>query len=274
VQSFVPQLAALHNLIALSLSTQSPARLLFISSIGAAIPAPSPHQKVTIIPETPVISPSHIPGTGYGRSKLIGERMIEAAVSSYNARATVLRVGQVVPSLTEGSQLWNPNESIPLLVRSAITTGSLPGTMSAGGTDMCSWIPVDVLSKAILDIGFEDLRDGETSSLVYNLVHPRTFSWGKDFLPALKDAGMAFEIVDYKTWLEKVRGSEEDVRKNPSRKLLDLWEEQARATGEMRGEVLFSTVESERRSEALRNAGSFVENGMVKALVEAWREVW
>jgi hypothetical protein len=146
--------------------------------------------------------------------------------------------------------------------------------MSAGGTDMCSWIPVDVLSKAILEIGFEDLRDGETSSLVYNLVHPRTFSWGKDFLPALKDAGMTFEIVDYKTWLEKLRGSEEDVRKNPSRKLLDLWEEQARATGEMRGEVLFSTVESERRSEALRNAGSFVENGMVKALVEAWREVW
>jgi hypothetical protein len=200
--------------------------------------------------------------------------MVEAAVSSCNARATVLRVGQIVPSLTEGSQLWNPNESIPLMVRSALTTGLLPETMSAGGMDMCSWIPVDVLSKAILEIGFDSLKEGEASSLVYNLVHPRTFSWGKDFLPALKDAGMVFGIVDYGTWLKKVRGSEEDVRKNPSRKLLEFWEEQARATGDTRGEVLFSTVEAERRSEALRNAKSFVENGIVKALVEAWREVW
>jgi thioester reductase-like protein len=274
VQSFTPQLASLHNLISLSLSTHSPAHLLFISSIGAAITAPSPNQRVTIIPETPVISPSHIPGTGYGRSKLIGERMVETAVSSYNARATVLRVGQVVPSLTEGSQLWNPNESIPLMARSALTTGSLPGTMSAGGTDICSWIPADVLSKAILEIGFDDLNESEAPSLVYNLVHPRMFSWGKDFLPALKDAGMVFEIVDYGTWLQNVRGSEEDVKKNPSRKLLEFWEGQARAAGEMRGEVLFSTVEAERRSETLRNAGSFVENGMVKALVETWREVW
>jgi hypothetical protein len=60
----------------------------------------------------------------------------------------------------------------------------------------------------------------------------------------LKDAGMAFETVNYGTWLEKVRGSEEDVKKNPSRKLLDFWEEEATATGEMRGEVLFSTVET------------------------------
>jgi hypothetical protein len=72
------------------------------------------------------------------------------------------------------------------------------------------------------------------------------FLGGGIFLPALKDAGMVFEIVDYGTWLEKVRESEEDVKRQPSRKLLDFWEEQARVTGEMRGEVLFSTVEAER----------------------------
>jgi thioester reductase-like protein len=112
VQSFVPQLDSLYNLIALSLSTHSPAHLIFISSTGAEITAPSPNQKVTIIPETPVISRSHIPGAGYGRSKPVGERMVEAAVPSYDSRAKVLRVGQIVPSLTEGSQLWDRNESI------------------------------------------------------------------------------------------------------------------------------------------------------------------
>ena len=91
-------------------------------------------------------------------------------------------------------------------------------------------------------------------------------------MPALKGAGMVFEIVDYGTWLEKVREGEEDVKRHPSRKLLDFWEEQARVTGEMRGEVLFSTVEAERRSEAMRNAESFIENGIVKALLERFGE--
>ena len=109
--------------------------------------------------------------------------MVEAAVSSYNARATVLRVGQIVHILTQGSQLWNPNESMPLMVRSALTTGSLPGTMGSGGTDMCSWLPVDILSKAILEIGVDDPREGETG-LIYNLVHPRSFSWGQIFSPS------------------------------------------------------------------------------------------
>jgi hypothetical protein len=93
-------------------------------------------------------------------------------------------------------------------------------------------------------------------------------------LPALKDAGMVFEIVDYGTWLENVGESEEDVKRNPSRKLVDFWEEQGRVTREMRGKMLFSRVEAERRSEALGNAESLVENGMIKPLVEAWIEVW
>ena len=38
--------------------------------------------------------------------------------------------------------------------------------------------------------------------------------------------------------------------------------------------MLFSRVEAERRSEALGNAESLVENGMIKPLVEAWIEVW
>ena len=42
---------------------------------------------------------------------------------------------------------------------------------------------------------------------------------------------MVFEIVDYGTWLEKVGESEEDVKRNPSRKLVDFWEEQGRVTG-------------------------------------------
>jgi hypothetical protein len=67
--------------------------------------------------------------------------------------------------------------------------GSLPETMSVVGTDVCSWIPVDVLSKAILEIDFDDLKEGETSSLVYNLVHPRTFFFGERFPPCAERCG-------------------------------------------------------------------------------------
>lgn len=276
VQAFVPQLESLHNLLALSLATASPTRLLFTSSIGAAI-GTTLSQKIAMIPESPVESPTHVPATGYGRSKLIGERMVEAAVFSSSARATVLRLGQIAPSLNLGSHLWNPNESIPLMVRSSLTTGVLPNRMS-GGANTCSWLAVDTVSKAVLEIGHLCGRENEVAgrepSIVYNIVHPRPFSWGNDFLPALKAAGLVFEPVDYRAWLEKLKVSEQRVEKNPSRKLLELWDERGGATAEERGEMQFVTTQAETESAALRNAGGYVEKKMVKALVDAWRDVW
>ena len=81
---------------------------------------------------------------GYARSKLVGEKIVQAAVEQ-GARATVLRIGQVVGSKEQRG--WNENEMVPLIVRSAITMGMLPELEMT-----CRWLPVDVLATTILDL--------------------------------------------------------------------------------------------------------------------------
>jgi len=98
----------------------------------------------TIIPEAPITDLRHASPSGYARSKVLAERMIENAVASSSASATTLRIGQTVPAKTSGSQLWYPNEMILLMVQSALTTDALPET--PGSSDQCSWIDVDTLS--------------------------------------------------------------------------------------------------------------------------------
>ena len=81
---------------------------------------------------------------------------------------------------------------------------------------------------------------------------------------------MAFEAVAWKEWRGKLRGSETDAQRNPSRKLLGFWEEQKRG----RRDVKFVTKAAEDKSEALRRAEGVVEKRYVKDLLEAWRDVW
>ncbi|CZR55845.1 uncharacterized protein PAC_05733 [Phialocephala subalpina] len=127
VTSFIPQLQALRNLVNLSLISpfENSAKILFCSSVGTAIATPGFH--VTIA-ESPIPDLAHASPTGYARSKLIAERILEAASRDFCADTTILRIGQIVPSTVkgEGSMLWNPNEMIPLMIRSALVTGALP----------------------------------------------------------------------------------------------------------------------------------------------------
>lgn len=217
--------------------------------------------------------------------------MIENAsgAPNINANATILRIGQIIPAKGTGSQLWNPTEMIPLMVRSALTTGALPDT--PGSSDQCSWIDVDVLSAAIIEIGgIGDLsikggggggqQHQQHQQLVYNLVHPRPFSWKDEFLPALRSAGgLEFETTNWSAWFEKLRGSELDVRKNPSRKLLDFWGGggggSAREDGKrkMTREVIFDTTAAG-KTDALRTAEKVVSEEYVARLVAEWKKVW
>lgn len=230
-----------------------------------------------LIAEAPIPDLRQAAGTGYSRSKLVGERIVEAATHA-GARATILRIGQIVPAHSEGSQLWNPNEAIPLIIRSAETIGALPSSTGATGADNMTWIEADVLAKTVVELGgigpAKDNSGHDESRLVYNLVHPHSFSWREDFLPALQNAGLKFDTVSWSEWLARLSASEKDVEKNPSRKLLGFWEAQGNAGKKGQGEVRFETGEAEKKSGALRNAPRLVDGDRVATLLEAWRKVW
>ena len=229
------------------------------------------------IPSLPIPLLTSASPTGYARSKLIAEKILESASQTYGADITILRIGQIIPAKEMGSQLWNVNEMIPLIVRSAITCGVLPDIPGNGG-DSCLWIDGETLAKTILEIGnLDEGLDRESSfvkgkeRLVYNIVNPRPISWIRDFLPALKNAGLVFEVVGRKEWLERLRGSEDNVEKNPSRKLLGFWSGQGKG-GEK--EVRFETAEAEEKSRSLRDGGAVVDREYVKKLVSAWTKAW
>jgi thioester reductase-like protein len=177
----------------LSLTRTAEAQLIFCSSISAALGT----QPNVTIPSAPLESLQHASPTGYGKSKLGAERIIQNGVEEYGVRCTILRIGQIVPSRVVGrNKLWSPNEMIPLVVRSANIIGCLPDRVGGGG---CEWLEVEVVTKFVMDVcGFETKapndRDEVNKCLVYNVAHPKSFSWNEDFLSLLRDAGMVLRL--------------------------------------------------------------------------------
>jgi hypothetical protein len=129
-------------------------------------------------------------------------------------------------------KLWNPNEMIPLLIRNASVTHALPDRISRGGGGDCEWVEVGVVAKSVVNMCHFDKRDEKEDGFsVYNITHPKSFSWEWEFLPALEKTRVDFKKVGYMDWQNTLRDTDTDLTKNPSRKLLAFWEAQAEAAG-------------------------------------------
>ena len=308
LSSFEPSLKGLQNLIQLSLNVSSarPARLLFCSSISAALGVPPP----TWIPEAPISDLNHVSETGYAQSKLVSEHIVQKAVEDAGADAVILRVGQVIGDAKHG--VWNDTEAFPLIIRSAVTMGILPELSST-----CEWLPVDTLAKSIIQIGgIASTEEPHTNGfhsdftsngleangslthpkprLVYNLVSPYSFSWTSDLLPALSSAGLSFRPRSLATWLHQLRKlsstayphsssngattpAAADPDQNPAIKLISFFEESFQDNnGEAGGDlgIRFETKDAEEVAPALRDAPLVIESGLLRKMVEAWKEKW
>ncbi|KAK5132675.1 hypothetical protein LTR08_008719 [Meristemomyces frigidus] len=276
VRSFEAQhIAGVHNLINLCLrvSLPTPAKFFFCSSISAASGTPKP----ATIAESAVEDLAHAQETGYGRSKLVSEHIVRNAMRTAGLHARTLRIGQLSGDRVNAD--WNETEAVALMIRSALTVKALPAL-----DDRPSWLPVDLCAEAILDLAFPDSRTHvEDSELVYHLVNPRTFSWKHDLLPALQNSELpAFDIVAPAEWLDRLKHSEQDVAKNPSRKLLDFWQRkygsQPGAAEEQGDEdapgLHFETATTERDSRSVASAVDPVSDGLIERYIAAWMRRW
>lgn len=305
LSAFEPSIQGLQNLLQLSLDVAfaTPARFLFCSSIAAALGSPPG----ALIPEEPIHDLAQASDTGYGQSKLVGERIVQAAVLDAGANAAVLRIGQVVGGMKSG--WWNDKEMVPMIIRSALTMGVLPEVM---GT--CEWLPVDTAARGIIQIaGLEP--DIELSTdwaaehnyrpqleistnqpllapahprLVYNLISPHAFSWTKDLLPALSRAGISFRPVSLATWIHQLRNlsltetgdatnsaAAADPDRNPAIKLVDFIEKSFQTDDAAReSEIKFESKETQGVAPALRQAPMVIESGLLAKMVKAWLQRW
>ncbi|KAJ0425986.1 putative NRPS-like enzyme [Aspergillus carlsbadensis] len=275
VKSFEAQhIKGVHSLINLCLSSErtSPAQFYFCSSISVAAGSPLP----ATIAEAPIPELAHAQNMGYARSKLVAERIVQTAAEKTDMIAKVLRVGQIVGDTVHGK--WSATETIPLMLQTAHTLKALPKL-----DETPSWLLVDVVADAVLDLA--DLnKSGSASSVavkgfsydpqtVYHVQNARTFGWTEDLLPALRSAGLDFEVLPKREWVQRLRDGEQDPKKNPAVKLLDFFAEKYDNNNMGRAGLVLGMRKSEAASRAL-NGVELIESGLIKKFVDALRSEW
>jgi hypothetical protein len=112
------------------------------------------------------------------------------------------------------------------------------------------------------------------SSVIYHLQNPSTFHWTQDFLPALKLAGLDFEILGQREWVQRLRDSDPDPIKNPTRKLLEFFASKYDNDKMGRKGLSFITEKTEKASETLRGGFDVIGSGLVNKMVAQWRTSW
>lgn len=204
LEGFKPHLEALRYLLTLSYEARHCPPFLYVSSLGIAYSAGLSH-----IPEEIFRDFSGVNG-GYPQSKFIAERMVEAYARSTGCPAAVLRVGQIAGPVRSGG-IWPHREWFPTLLRASSHIKALPSTL--GPHDAVDWIPVDILSRIIVEIAehvkVRSFRPNADYPLVFNIANPKTVSFG-ELLPYLNK--VAYKTVPCQEW---VRLFQESVAENP-----------------------------------------------------------
>ncbi|KIW77574.1 hypothetical protein Z517_10020 [Fonsecaea pedrosoi CBS 271.37] len=269
--SFRPHLRELQGLIQLSLDVRlsQPARVMFCSSMGVALSTRGQKR----IAEEPIMDFRQGMSNGYTQSKVVAEYVVQRAIEDFGALACNLRIGQIVGDTKHG--IWNEHEAIPLMIRSALSIGTLPAL------DMkCSWIPVDTLARAIIEIA--TITNGQhPPRVVYNMCSRHNFSWTEDLLPALADAGLKFETVPFAEWIaglksySSTQGLEAASLHCPAIKLIDFWERSYGGKERQHdGGLQFDTRQAQAVSRSMATAPDVVQSGLVKIMLDSWMQNW
>ncbi|KAF2156690.1 acetyl-CoA synthetase-like protein [Myriangium duriaei CBS 260.36] len=265
VQSFEDQhIKAVHNLIELCQGVQTPlpARFFFCSSVSSAAGSPRPG----VVTESPVPGPENAQNTGYARSKYVAEHVTQNAMRRANAVTRVLRIGQLIGDTKSGE--WNVTEGIPLMIQTAVTVGALPAL-----DEEMTWLPVDYAAKGIVELASHQSED---VGLTYHVINPMAFHWTRDMLPALSQAGLEFKILPTAEWMELLRNSDKDPKKNPPIKLLDWFEGKYgnKRSGKPQGKLVYLTDVTLRDSKALGSVPSVVDVDFVRLMLERLKAGW
>lgn len=142
---------------------------------------------------------------------------------------------------------------------------------------------MDVVARAILDLAQINKppsspstvsNEVDDASVVYHVQNPRFFHWTHDLLPALHEAGLEFETVSQREWVERLRKSEKDPEKNPTIKLLDFFVEKYDNDKPGRKALLFLTDKTAEKTDAIKDGYDVVGTGLVKKFVNSWRLEW
>ncbi|KAJ5528079.1 hypothetical protein N7513_012238 [Penicillium frequentans] len=250
-------IAATRNLLDLCLSAEGPrpASFAFCSSVSTAARTPG-----NWTPEALPKSLSYAQNMGYAQSKLVTEHIVNRAATQTGMTARVLRAGQIVADTVHG--IWNTTEAIPMILQSANTIKALPKL-----DDVLSWTPVDTMASSIIDLSLSP-----AAANVLNVTNPNLSHWSTQLLPLLREAGLEFETLPPKAWLQRLRGSNQDPEANPPIRLLEFFASKYDTDAPSRV-LLYDTKNAQASSPSLSNASGLDEN-LVARFVQYFNQAW
>lgn len=136
---------------------------------------------------------------------------------------------------------------------------------------------MDTIASAIVDLA--TLPAERQQRLVYNLCSPLTFSWTKDFLPALAEAGLKFTTTSFDEWITQLKAYHsshsipEAIAKCPAVKLIDFYET-TYGQKQRKSALEFDTRAAQKDSSSMQHVPDVIKSGLVATMLNAWMEQW
>ncbi|KAF9070475.1 putative aminoadipate reductase [Rhodocollybia butyracea] len=272
LSSFEPHVRGVRNLIDLARASRYAAslRFLFTSSIGSAqswnssVLGPYPEEVITDF--------QYAVGAGYGESKYVSERILAQS----GLRASSFRIGQIAGG---PNGAWAMTDWLPMIIKSSLVLGMLP---DAPG--VISWLPMDAVAGAILDVAFIF----EDPPFAINLVHPKPVSWTsvmgaiRESLISVKHlSSEALPLIAFKSWVKALAdaGNASPERASndlPAYKIMDFIHALSAATeGKNVGvEALGGTILETSNIQRLSKKINRDLNPLGRLDVELWVKYW
>ncbi|GJN72092.1 L-aminoadipate-semialdehyde dehydrogenase [Purpureocillium lilacinum] len=218
VASFEPHICGVRHLVDFASKASRRVPIIFVSSIGTAMA----WKKQCPVPEAKLEDLS-LAEMGYGRSKLAGSLILDAAAARGVPTATV-RVGQVAgPRSRKG--VWNRQEFMPTLIESSLFLGKLPKSIGPG--DEVDWMPIEDVAQLVLDVsGVTTETPVSAIHGYFHCVNPSRTTWASLAAALEEHYRGRLEMVTLEEWvaaLEQDAGTGASAERNPGVKLLDTY---------------------------------------------------
>ncbi|POR38206.1 Nonribosomal peptide synthetase [Tolypocladium paradoxum] len=236
IASFEPHIRGVRHLVDFSSAAAKRVPIIFISSVSTA----AAWKSTEPVPEQRLEDPA-LAEMGYGRSKLAGSLILDAAARESGVPTASVRVGQIAgPKGRQG--LWNKQEFIPTLIASSVYLGMLPEHLGPG--EDVDWMPIEDVAGLILDVsGVTVPTPGSEISGYFHGVNPAKTTWGELAAVLLEHYdGRIKTLASFEEWvaaLERSAGTAADVARNPGIKLLDTYKGMLQASQQGLGHVNF-----------------------------------
>ncbi|OHF03049.1 male sterility protein [Colletotrichum orchidophilum] len=269
LDAFEPHIKGCRNLADFAATTDKRVFIIFVSTIGTTT---NWHPNRGPVPEKSLREYA-VSGLGYGQGKLISSLVLEDAAKVGDFPLAIIRVGQIAGPLADRG-MWSRQEWLPSIIASSLVLKALPRHLC--GMNTTSWVPVEIMSRTILDIGglTEESRDYHEG--YFHGSNPSITTFGK-LIPAIQQyygKHKLPELVSFKEWVERLEASRTahgalGADRNPGLKLVDFYKETATVGEDIPNTRTHDTTRTAACSPALRSAGP-----VTPELMAHWCRQW